>query len=129
MAYHLLLVFDSFIISFFQRKKKKTAVNMKIPDTFFSLPIWEIDFPSLYKKREALKTAIPTSGSLKFKSNDLFFPLRLHQVGFRALLEWIKMFYLVEEFLRMNVLKNFVFAVSEVGSIQKYLWEILCLKH
>lgn len=45
---------------------------MKIPDTFFP-PIWEIDFPSLYKKREALKAAIPTSGSLKFKSNDLFF--------------------------------------------------------
>lgn len=101
---------------------------MKIPDTFFP-PIWEIDFPSLYKKREALKAAIPTSGSLKFKSNDLFFPLRLHQVGFRALLEWIKMFYLLEEFLRMNVLKIFVFAVSEVGSIQKYSWEILCLKH
>lgn len=59
---------------------------MKITNTFL-FPIWEIDFPFRYEKREALKTAIPTSGSLKLKSDDLLLPLWLYQVGFRALLE------------------------------------------
>ena len=79
---------------------------MKIPNTFSFPSMGNKSFPSLYKKREALKTDIPTSYRLKFKFGDLLLPLGLHQVEVRAILEQITMFYLVDEFLRTNVLKN-----------------------
>lgn len=71
-----------------------------------------ICFQPLCKKRD-----ISTGGILKFKFDDFLLPLRLHQVEFRALLVQIKMFYLVEKFLR-NRLKIFTFAATEFGNIK-----------
>ena len=75
---------------------------MKIPSTFL-FPIGkQVCHPSTRREKHL---DIPTSGPLKFKSDD-FLLLRLYQVGFLAPLEWIKMLYSVEEFLRTNVFKT-----------------------